>query len=146
MKDLLSYNPLTGVFLWKVSRGPTVKAGDVAGSLRPDGYRSVYISGKRYLAHRLAWYFTHDCWPEGQIDHIDGNRSNNAIGNLEDVTGRENVRRGMLRYGKKTGLPTGVSVHYNGFRADACINGKPTYLGRFDDPQEAHQAYLEAIS
>ena len=145
MKDLLSYDPLTGVFRWKVARGHIVKAGDVAGSTRPDGYHSIYVQGKRYLAHRLAWYFVHGDWPEGEIDHVDGNRSNNAISNLEDVTGRENVRRGMARYGKKSGLPVGVSIHYNGFRADACINGKPTYLGRFDHPEQAHQAYLEAI-
>lgn len=86
--DELDYDPETGVFTWKVSgRGRFKRAGAVAGCLSPVGYIHLCIGGRQYLAHRLAWIAYHGTEPPDIIDHIDRNKSNNAIANLRDGTG-----------------------------------------------------------
>jgi HNH endonuclease len=76
MKGTLRYDPITGLFY---------KNGVRVGSIRRDGYITISAgSGIQYLSHRLAWRIMYGKWPI-EIDHIDGNRSNNSILNLRDV-------------------------------------------------------------
>lgn len=63
LKEIIHYNPDTGVFTWLKSRGGAVKAGDVAGVLHHSGYIIIKTGGKIYLAHRLAWLYKSGCWP-----------------------------------------------------------------------------------
>jgi hypothetical protein len=86
----------------------------LAGRRRPTGSLVVFmtIGGRRATlhAHRIAWALTHGAWPTDQIDHIDGDPSNNRISNLRDVSNAENGRNQKLRVDSSTGV-TGVYWH-----------------------------------
>ena len=87
----LDYNSETGVFTWKKSgRGRFKRAGATAGGDRGDGYFVLCVNRKQWLAHRLAWVVHYGEEPPEIIDHIDRNKSNNAISNLRDGTGGKN--------------------------------------------------------
>ncbi len=91
VRKVLSYDPATGVFRWKVKlsiRGPV---GSVAGGSRANGYRVIGIDGTQLMAHRLAWVFITGNWPDGIIDHADGDRSNNSAANLRAATQSQNL-------------------------------------------------------
>ena len=89
LKEVLEYDPDTGLLKWLVTRG-RVKAGYVAGRCRPDGYVTIKVDGRDYLAHRLAWLWTTGLWPLDEIDHKDGNPNNNRWSNLRQATSRQN--------------------------------------------------------
>ena len=79
----VEYNPETGEFVWlKSGRGRFKRKGEKAGSYRPDGYLSICVNKQQWLSHRLAWLIYYNDEPPKIIDHIDGNKSNNAITNL----------------------------------------------------------------
>lgn len=88
--DLLHYDPTSGAFYWKKTRGHSI-AGAVAGSIGSGGYRRITIAKTPYLAHRLAWLFIHGESPVGWIDHINGDRDDNRAANLRDVTPQQNA-------------------------------------------------------
>jgi hypothetical protein len=103
-KELLDYDPATGVFTWK--QAPQFKPqllGKVAGSLSR-GYRYIKVGQERFSAHRLAYEWVHGELP-AEIDHIDGDKDNNAIENLRDGTkGVNTMNRGMHRSGELVGV------------------------------------------
>lgn len=126
----------------------TAAAGDVAGGLdRSTGYWQINISGfGRMLVHRLCWLLANGAWPVGVIDHLDGNRGNNALANLRDVPHRmncENQRR--ARVDSITGLK-GVQFNrgHRKYTARITAGGVCKCLGYFDAAADAHDAYLEA--
>jgi len=121
-----------------------VKAGAVAGYVGNDGYVRIRASGTRFLAHRLAWFYVHGTWPVGEIDHINGDRSDNRIANLRDVsrlTNRQNMRRAQAD--NRSGL-LGVSLANNRCKASIRSGGKNHHLGYFSSPEAAHAAYVAA--
>ena len=69
LREVISYNADTGVFLNKVARRRAL-IGAVSGRINRDGYRQIQIDGRIYSAHRLAWLYVHGSWPGGFIDHI----------------------------------------------------------------------------
>lgn len=90
LKEILSYDPLTGVFTWKVSRG-SKSAGSVAGNVNTKiGYRQIGINGRLLYAHRLAWLYIHGVDPVNEIDHENGDKSDNRYRNLRDATSTQN--------------------------------------------------------
>lgn len=142
-RELLAYDPETGSLTWKVSRG-RVGNGAKAGRRRPDGYLRVKVDGSDYLVHRLALALTHGHWPEGQVDHLNGDASDNRLANLRDVpqeVNQQNQRRANAD--SKTGL-LGASPRGPRFQAAITTQGDRRYLGLFDTAEEAHQAYLTA--
>ena len=145
LRELFHYDPETGVFTRLVTRqGQGARAGDVAGTLKPSGYLTIWICGANHMAHRLAWLYVHGKWPTHEIDHIDGNRANNAIANLRDVTrsvNHQNLRR--ARSDSAHGF-LGVSPFFGKWKARITVNRVFQHLGVFDTPEEAHAAYLEA--
>ena len=136
LRSKLTYNPLTGQFF----RLSGKEAGCSVGR-----YVRVRFQGSRYQAHRLAWYYVYGEDPgDLQIDHINGDKQDNRIENLDLVTARENTRR-HRRQLKRT-LPEGVyHTYYDKYMAQARVDGKQKHLGVFSCPQQAHQAYLRAI-
>jgi hypothetical protein len=68
------------------------------------------------MAHRLVWFVVHGKFPDGDIDHINGNRSDNRIENLRDVTRRANLQNVIKRPRNDPTLPTGINVVHNKFR------------------------------
>ena len=133
----LSYDPLTGEFTWKKSRYG-VSAGQAAGCVTANGYICIGLNNEIVLAHRLAWFCSYGNWPEGQIDHINGRRSDNRLANLRDVTNQENQRNRKVRHDSLTGV-TGVGwCRQTGkWRAKIGVDYKIIHLGRFDNQFEA---------
>lgn len=147
LKELLHYDPATGVFINARQRGQRGAHGAVAGSKNSRGYVRIKIEGTKYFAHRLAWLHEYGIFPSAQIDHIDRNPANNKLNNLRVVTCSENMQNtGTYR--------TSVSG-YKGvtwcnqrckWRARISVDGKHYFLGAFDDAIVASNVYLAAVS
>ena len=138
---MLDYDPETGVFRWKQTRGPARK-GDIAGSKNVYGY--IDLTRRKWLAHRLAWLYMYGECPPEQIDHINGVRDDNRIANLRLATNAQNSRN-RLRRKSKSGIK-GVSwiPKCRKWKAGICFNGRPIHIGHFATAEEAEQAYRDA--
>jgi len=142
LQELLSYDPGTGLFTWKVTFS-RAKLGKVAGSFDSDGYHKIQIDGRVYRGHRLAWLYMTGEWPESEIDHRDLDRSNNRWDNLRPATHSQN---------QMNTRPRGVSgikgVRWHGrdrvFRATIWLNGRAVQLGAFATAEAAAAAYAVA--
>lgn len=110
------------------------------------GYWYVYVFKFRYRAHVLIFALYHGRWPSQQIDHIDGNKLNNAIANLRDVSPRINVQNQLRPQVGTAGGLLGIKRCSGGNRWEAQITalGRYHYLGSFRTASEAHQAYIAA--
>src|SRR5690606_9637704 len=84
--------------------------GQIAGRIDGKGYRQVGLMGKRFMAHRLAWWFYYGEWPGDQIDHLNGVKLDNRIFNLEVVDQTTNLLRRGIRSDNVSGH-AGVSKH-----------------------------------
>jgi hypothetical protein len=144
LRELLDYNPETGEFVWKVGRKGTKGKGSIAGNINKDtGYIHIGIDGKRYKAHRLAWYHHFGEWPRLEISHLDNVKVNNSITNLKDTNHSDNKHNdSAVRSDKTSELPRGVYPSGKGFKAQISLNGKEEYLGTFQTIAEASQAYI----
>jgi len=135
--DMVSYDKETGLFTY-------LETGDAAKTVGSDGYIRVKIFGRIFKGHRLAWFYVHKVWADGMVDHIDGNRTNNAISNLRVVDAEKNAQnKHHAQKGSTTGL-LGVMKARDKFRAKIEVGGKRINLGTFNTAEEAHQKYLEA--
>lgn len=135
--SILDYNPSTGIFIWKKSRG-RVSAGSIAGGEITDGYIGIRIDGTRFMAHRLAWFYCFEEWPESLLDHEDTDPSNNAIENLREASNSSNnMNKGVMSI-STTGY-TGVTFDKsrNKYMVRVSINGVSKNLGRFNTIEEA---------
>jgi hypothetical protein len=132
-----------GKLFWKKS-GNGRNVGDEAGMLTNKGYRRVKIDGLLHMAHRLVWAYHFDSVPE-YIDHIDQNKSNNAIGNLRLASKIENGRNILLRKNNTSGIK-GVywATREQKWAAELSINKRPHRLGYFDDIELAELVVTEA--
>lgn len=153
LDELLEYNPVTGVFTRKVARRGFAK-GSVAGSLKKDGCIHIKIDGKMYLAHRLVFLLETGNFPKEMVDHVDGDRSNNARCNLREATREENARNSKVRVTNKLGIK-GVGFHKASGRyaVQLRIGGRQVHLGLYDDlelatlvAQEAREKYHGAFA
>lgn len=144
VEKLLRYDPGTGEFFWRVSSSRT-KAGSRAGTVNGHGYVQIQISSRLYQAHRLAWLLTHGVMPEGQIDHINGDRSDNRLTNLRLATPSLNQCNRGATSNNRTGFK-GVHRHRRRFAAQIWHEGKKNHLGSFPTPEAAHAAYCKAAS
>lgn len=149
IRSRLDYNPLTGTFTWKPWGTPTWRgrfAGTKAGHRSSsDGYVRIGFhddQGKRwsFLGHRLAWFYVHGCFPPDQVDHIDGDRSNNALGNLRLATQAQNCANTRTRRDNSFGRK-GVTKNGTGFQARITVGGERYSLGTYRTPEEAHEVY-----
>ena len=145
LKQLLSYDPETGVFTWASNRLPQ-RIGQRAGSEHNDGYRKIRLDGRDYLEHRLAWLYVHGAFPKFDTDHINGNRCDNRICNLRDVPRATNMHNERKARANGSSGFLGVSwvESRKKWRAKITANGKKKTIGEFNTPEAAHHAYLEA--
>lgn len=138
LKAHLTYNPETGVF--------QNKNGTTVGYLCKDGYIQInLLDGSQRKAHRLAWLYMTGEFPNGILDHIDGDRTNNKWDNLREVTYSQNSMNSRFRKNNTSGYK-GVSFDkkYQKYEAYIWKQNKKTNLGYFDSPEDAHAAYAKA--
>ncbi len=143
LKELLDYDPLTGIFRWRVDRKGAIRRGKVAGGPDQKGHMSIAIDGVRYMAHRVAWFYMTGSWPIGEIDHEDLNGENNRFENLRDSKTRTFQRANQrVRQDSSSGVKGVKSTPAGTWKARIRFHGKEYYLGTFPDIAEAHAAYI----
>jgi hypothetical protein len=144
IKFVWNYNPDTGILMWNIDPGGAVLPGDVAGTKHHTGYLITHYNGYNYMVHRIAWIYIHGTWPQQDIDHINGDRSDNRIKNLRDVTRSENCRNRKA----ESSISGVTGVHYDPqkvcWRARIYHNNKLLSLGSFTYKEEAVEVRKEA--
>jgi hypothetical protein len=141
-RQVLNYERDTGVFRW-LSGGPGRSAGSIAGYLSADGYWRVKINYRKYSAGRVAWLMVTGEWPTHQIDHINGNRSDNRWINLREATQSQNGANRSVTGSKSTPIK-GVYRKGRGWESSIQKDGQYKYLGRFRTIEDARAAYERA--
>lgn len=152
VRELLTYNPDTGNLLWKPRAEGWFQNTDrrtakhacfqwnnryankpALAVSKGNGYLCGRLFGKNYLAHRVIWLLQTGDWPAHEIDHVNGNRSDNRLVNLREVTPQQNRRNTALRSDNKTGVP---GLYWNAKIGKWCPqitrDGKAMHLGVFD--------------
>lgn len=144
--ELIVYNPDTGTFTYKArsgedratSRFNTQYAGRTAGHIGDKGYVSVSLRNVGYAAHQLAFLLMTGSWPTKAVDHIDGNKTNNAWNNLREVTVQQNATNRALPAKTRSRV---VGVNWNPKRekwiARITVSGRTIYLGEFTELVDA---------
>lgn len=150
LRELLHYDPESGVFTWRVDRSTRIRAGSVAGSIQYLGrtqYLYIMIDFKQYRAHRLVWLYVYGKWPAEMLDHINGDGADNRLANLREATCAENSQAANKRLMKNnTSGYRGVSFNTKRKRWMASISafGKRKWLGSYETVEAAAAAYSEA--
>lgn len=143
LRELHDYDPATGVFTRLKTRGGYM-AGTLSGSLNTLGYRVLSIDKHDYYCHRLAFLFATGGMPD-IVDHINGDKSDNRMSNLRPSSKRLNAQNiKKANAANKLGI-LGVSNGQRGrYAANIQTDGKNRFLGEFETPRLAHDAYLQA--
>lgn len=144
LKDLFDYNPETGVFKHiKARRG--VKQWSIAGTLCHTNYINISANGKIYQAHRLAWLYVYGEFPNKQIDHINGNGSDNRIANLRLATMNENQFNKKLAKNNTSGVK-GITwdKYKKKWKAYIGFNNKLISLGYYETIEMAKDKLYKA--
>lgn len=143
LRDEFTYNPDTGEFSRvKCKRSDFI--GKKAGTIR-NGYLTITVGSRQYLAHRLVWLYVHGRWPKGDLDHANRDTLDNRLANLREATRGQNNANAPASRANKIGL-RGVfyQKHAGRWRAQIKCDGRTIHLGYFDTPEQAHAAYQKA--
>lgn len=146
LRELLHYDPETGVFTWKLPSQHRLKPGAIAGRISSQGHRQVTIDRRAYQAHRLVWLFMTGQWPRGEIDHINGNRLDNCWRNLREATRIQNCANTGKRHHNRSGFKGVFPMTRGRWGASICVRGRNLNLGIHETPEQAHAAYCEAAT
>lgn len=144
--ELVHYDPETGAFIARVARPSHVRAGQRLGTLTKQGYLQCDLLGRKYLLHRLAWFYMTGEWvPE--IDHRNRKKADNRWRNLREATRSQNKANEAGR-GGGTGL-RGVYLRRtkagaSRYLAQITFQGETVCLGTFGAPDVAYAAYVAA--
>ena len=143
LKQILSYDKNTGHFSWLIKKNGMK---DTVGTVNSDGYICIGINGKIYKSHRLAWLYTYGVLPKGVIDHINGDKSDNRISNLRDVSSKINSQN-MRRSKSNNSVSTIPGVYQEKrslrYRVKLNINGKQKCFGNYITKEEAEAVCIE---
>lgn len=157
LREAVHYDGATGALTWRVRpvshfsnrRAANSWNGHYAGrpafaTMMANGYLKGRFDGVEVLSHRVAWALMSGAFPDGDIDHINGVRSDNRARNLRECDRATNLQNTRFR-GNKTGV-LGVSWHKASglFHARIEVRGKVHSLGYFRDLSEAQTARLSA--
>lgn len=140
VREILDYDPETGACVWKIRMGQRGKIGKQVGHVNFHGYLRTKINRTSYMVHRLIFLWMTGEWPCHEVDHKDLNRTNNRWVNLRDATDSQNKANSKLQ-----------SNNTSGYKGVRWIEARKKYMsyfrkkpvGYFDDPKEAHEAYME---
>jgi hypothetical protein len=161
LRELVHYEPETGVFTWlrrplqlfdgdlrRSSVWNARYAGRVAGGGSKVGYTTIHIIDRAYWAHRLAWLYMTGAWPPDEIDHINMVKTDNRWGNLRAADRATNAQNIRVAPRKASDLPLGVRFKRPGlakpYYSSLHVGNKRNHLGYFATPDEAHRAYIDA--
>ena len=159
-REFLRYEPETGKLFWRkrdvrwFKTKKSCKSWNAAFSCKEAftstdnvGYRQGAILGQVLRAHRVIWLIHSGEWPENEVDHINGIRSDNRISNLRSVTAKENMQNVRLTRNNTSGV-TGVwkDKKRGKWYAEIFCSGRRYYLGRFDMFEDAVKARKRAES
>lgn len=141
IRAIFVYDPDTGQFSLRDSHKPKRKR---ASHIKQGGRRYLKLRTRYVISSRCAWLYMYGEWPTNEVDHIDGDKMNDRIKNLRDVSRQVNAEnKHHAQSNSKTGL-LGVSPWHGKYRATILCGRKQTYLGLFASAQEAHEVYLAA--
>jgi hypothetical protein len=130
LKELLSYDPLTGEFRWLVNRRRGAKAGDIAGTIYKNGYRRIGIDGRYYYASRLAVFYMTGSWPKHEVDHRDTDRANDRWTNLREATRSQNIANQRPR--NKLGIKGVRQTRAGTYHVQIQVAGRHIHLGTYN--------------
>ena len=141
LHELFDYKD--GNLIWKIATSPRVRVGDIAGYLNGYGYIGIGIDGSSYKAHRLIYFYHNGCLPSN-IDHIDGNKSNNKIENLRSATTSQNAMNQKISTKNSSGVK-GVHWHKRDKKwvVQLKSDSKRYSFGYFNDKKEAELVAIE---
>lgn len=157
-RQLLRYEPETGRLFWLPRPREMFSSAQGFGgwnakfpgkeaftASNDDGYRVGNLLGLLFRAHRVAWAIAYGDWPALQIDHRNGDKSNNRLSNLREVTNQENQRNVRLTKNNSSGV-CGVNWRkaLGKWHARIGIDGKIRHLGVFDNLADATAARRSA--
>lgn len=133
----LHYNPNTGHLTWinKIAKNTILNTR--AGCLEKTGYRSIKLFGKKYLEHRLIWFYVHGEFPKQQLDHINQIRDDNRIINLREVSISENARNRSQQNSRLKERGIWYCKRRKRYIAEIRLMGKKIYQKSFTDIDEA---------
>lgn len=144
LREVLNFDPDTGQFTWCKSLSLRGRVGERAGHSQKDGRVIVGIDGVSYLAHRLAWLYTHGAWPLNLIDHINRDNSDNRLVNLRQATSSENKLNADAHRDSVTGLK---GITFDRSRARWVVQlskkGRKSIAKRFVSKAEAIEFYRQ---
>ena len=143
LKELLTYDPDTGVFRWRTRRGSS-GAGKTAGSDNGKGYIVIRIDRRIYKAHRLAWLHELGRFPPADLDHINGQKGDNRIANLREATRSQNQANLGAPRNNTSGVKGVFWDKHAGKWVAQIRQGGRKHLGCFSDKSEAKAAYEKA--
>lgn len=133
-----------GELRWRVS-SPRAAAGQLAGVVNSEGYRVVGYGGSKYRVHRIIWAMYYEAWPEGDLDHVNGIKTDNRISNLRPCTHGQNMQNCSKRVHARKSRHKGVDFHKGRWRARIRPgDGGRMDLGYFATEEEAAAAYAAA--
>ena len=164
VQRLISYDPETGKMIWEkrpesmfaASGSHTAahrcaiwnakNAGRPALEIRmPQGYLQGAIGGHKVYAHRVAWAIAKGEWPKKHVDHINGDKSDNRIANLRDVSVSMNLHNRPAQKNSQSGVKGVCWDKAKGmWLAQICVNKKNHHLGHFASIGDASSAYKAA--
>lgn len=141
VKEYMRYDDDLGCLIRTKKSGNT-RPGDRAGHKGPKGYTMVRLFNFVYFEHRIIWLLFSGKWPQKHIDHINGVRSDNRIGNLREANNSQNMQnlQGPLPRNKCGYL--GVVKRRRKYAALICVGGVRRHIGLYPTPQEAHEEYM----
>lgn len=144
LRSLFDYVESTGQLTWKLRRGSRAAAGNIAGTLKPNGYIAIHLNGQNFYAHRLIWMWAYGVWPD-TVDHINHDKQDNRLSNLRSITISENGHNQKLGNRNRSGF---IGVSWNAARnnwfSHICVAKQRRYLGSFPTAQDASAAYQAA--
>lgn len=146
--ELFSYDPDSGVLAWKRRPTPsctTVQIGKQVGTLSPGKCIETQIDGVRTKIHHLAWLMYCGIHPDREIDHINGDPTDNRISNLRLATRLQNMANTKKPCTNTSGVK-GVSWDKSRrcWKAAVQVKGRTIHLGRYSDIHEAGAVYERA--
>lgn len=135
LKEIINYNPQTGLFTWKIDLSSRKREGRLSSNSLEKGYPKITIFTKTYFAHHLVFLYMKGTIPN-EVDHVNHIRDDNRWCNLRSVSRKENTRNASMRKDNKSGV-TGVTWHKATQKWAVQIGKEGRWLGVYSDIDEA---------